>query len=82
MQNSKSCNSKNCFSVFEEIIVTTKNFEIGLFLPEKGNIAIKKQTISGLFDFKTKSDSKKPGVQNISGEFSDDILLKYDWSLI
>ena len=39
----------------------TENFETELLFLEKPNIAIKKQTMSGLFNFKTKFDSKMTG---------------------
>ena len=51
---------KKLFPAFEQVIISSENFEIELFFLEKGNIAIKKQT-SGLFNFKTKFDSKMTG---------------------
>ena len=61
-QNSQLCNSKICFPVFEQVIISTEKLEIkqGNIL-ETGNIAIEKQTLSGLFHFKTKFNSKMTG---------------------
>ena len=41
-QNSKSCNSKAAFLVFEQVIISTGNCQLELFSLEKGNITIKK----------------------------------------
>ena len=60
-RNSKSCNSGNYFPVYEQVIISTENWEIELFFLEKGNNPITKQTISGLIDFKTKFDWKMTG---------------------
>ena len=63
-QNSQSCNCKNCFLVFEQVIISSKTLSLSCSL-EEGNIAVKKQTISGLLDFKTKFDSKMTGAKKL-----------------
>ena len=57
---------KNCFPVFKQVIIVIKNFKIELFFLEKGNVTIKKQTISGLFNSKTKFDSKMTGEKELT----------------
>ena len=47
---------KNCFPVFKQVIISTDNFEFEMFSLEKGKVATKKQTLSGLLELKTKFD--------------------------
>ena len=56
---------KTAFLSVNRSLLAPKNIEFELFSTEKGNIAIKKQTISSLLDFKIKIDSKMTGEKKL-----------------